>query len=83
MRINNVLDSIFTPKKKILYLKCLIFVCLVTEDETFKDLARVKTTMLSSELLPPTQVLATDDKQNIPEAPSICHAPLLGAQSQK
>jgi len=81
--VNNVLDSIFTTQK-ILYLKCLIFVCLVTDDDTFKDLARVKTTMLSSELLPPTQVLATgDDKQSIPEAPSICHAPLLGAQSQK
>jgi hypothetical protein len=48
-------------QKKILYLKCLIFVCLVSEDDTSKDLARVKTTMLSSELLPPTQVLATGD----------------------
>jgi len=71
-------------EKKILYLKCFIFVCLVIENDTFKDLARAKATMLSSEFLPPTQVLATgDDKQNIREAPSICHAPLLGAQSQK
>lgn len=64
--------------------KMLNYMCLVTEDDTFKDLARVKTTMLSSELLPPTLVLATgDDKQNFPRATSICHAPLLGAQSQK
>ena len=83
MRINNVPDSIFITKKNSVS-KMLNYMCLVTEDDTFKDLAKVKTTMLSSELLPPTLVLATgDDKQNFTEAISICHAPLLGAQSQK
>jgi hypothetical protein len=69
---------------KILHLKYLIFVSSIIEDDTYKDLAIMKTTTLSSGHLPPTQVLATgDDKQHIPAAPSICHAPLLGASSQK
>jgi hypothetical protein len=60
--------------------RILIFVYVVIRNDTFKDLARVKATMLSSGLLPPTQVLATgDDKHNTPAAPSICHAQLLGA----